>query len=56
MEKYSRILSVEERRAVTFHEMGHALVAATLPDMDSVHKVSITPRFIGALGYTGRHP
>jgi cell division protease FtsH len=47
LEKRSRLLSPEERRR---DEMGHALVAATLPGVDPVHKVSIIPRGVGALG------
>src|SRR4029077_6643554 len=50
LEKRSRIHSPEERRRVAYHEMGHALVAATLPGVDAVHKVSIIPRGVGALG------
>jgi cell division protease FtsH len=56
LEKKSRVLSPEERRRVAFHEMGHALVAATLPGVDPVHKVSIIPRGVGALGYTIQRP
>ena len=56
LEKRSRILSPEERRRVAYHEMGHALVAATLPGVDPVHKVSIIPRGVGALGYTMQRP
>ncbi len=41
---------------VAHHEMGHALVAATLPGVDPVHKVSIIPRGVGALGYTIQRP
>ncbi len=41
---------------VAHHEMGHALVAMSLPDMDPVHKISIIPRGIGALGYTIQRP
>ncbi len=52
IEKKSRVLSPAERRRVAYHEMGHALVAATLPDVDPVQKVSIIPRGVGALGYT----
>jgi cell division protease FtsH len=48
LEKRSRILSPMERRRVAYHEMGHALVAATLPGVDPVHKVSIIPRGVGA--------
>jgi cell division protease FtsH len=50
------VLGPEERRRVAFHEMGHALVAATLPGVDPVHKVSIIPRGVGALGYTIQRP
>ncbi len=56
IEKRSRILSPKERRVVAYHEMGHALVAAALPGSDPVHKVSIIPRGIGALGYTMTRP
>ncbi|MBX9606913.1 MAG: ATP-dependent zinc metalloprotease FtsH [Gammaproteobacteria bacterium] len=56
IEKHSRLLNPVERRTVAYHEMGHALVAASLPGMDPVHKVSIIPRGIGALGYTIQRP
>jgi len=56
IEKRSRILSPKERKVVAFHEMGHALVASALPGVDPVHKVSIIPRGIGALGYTMQRP
>ncbi|WP_034995797.1 ATP-dependent zinc metalloprotease FtsH [Beijerinckia mobilis] len=56
IEKKSRVLSLDERRRVAFHEMGHALVAASLPGIDPVHKVSIIPRGVGALGYTMQRP
>ena len=56
IEKKSRVLSKEERRRVAYHEMGHALVAASLPGVDSVQKVSIIPRGVGALGYTMQRP
>jgi len=56
VEKKSRVLSKEERRRVAYHEMGHALVAASLPGVDPVHKVSIIPRGVGALGYTMQRP
>lgn len=45
-----------ERRVVAYHEMGHAIVATALPGMDPVHKVSIIPRGVGALGYTLQRP
>jgi cell division protease FtsH len=56
LEKKSRVLGEEERRRVAYHEMGHALVAASLPGVDTVHKVSIIPRGVGALGYTMQRP
>jgi cell division protease FtsH len=56
LEKKSRVLGEEERRRVAYHEMGHALVAASLPGVDPVHKVSIIPRGVGALGYTMQRP
>ncbi|OGI42851.1 MAG: cell division protein FtsH [Candidatus Muproteobacteria bacterium RBG_16_65_31] len=56
LEKKSRILNPMERRTVAHHEMGHALVAMALPGADPVHKVSIIPRGIGALGYTIQRP
>jgi cell division protease FtsH len=56
LEKKSRILHPKERKVVAYHEMGHALVAASLPSTDAVHKVSIIPRGIGALGYTIQRP
>ena len=56
LEKKSRVLGPAERSRVAHHEMGHALVAATLPGVDPVHKVSIIPRGIGALGYTMQRP
>ncbi|HET7490651.1 MAG TPA: ATP-dependent zinc metalloprotease FtsH [Bradyrhizobium sp.] len=56
IEKKSRVLSKQERRRVAYHEMGHALVAANLPGVDPVQKVSIIPRGVGALGYTMQRP
>jgi len=56
LEKKSRVLNAEERRRVAYHEMGHALVATTLPGVDPVQKVSIIPRGVGALGYTIQRP
>ena len=55
-ERKGRLLQPHEREVVAFHEMGHALVAASLPGSDPVHKVSIIPRSIGALGYTMQRP
>ncbi len=56
LEKRNRVLSPREREVVAYHEMGHALVALALPGTDPVHKVSIIPRGIGALGYTLQRP
>ncbi len=56
LEKRNRVLSPREREVVATHEMGHALVALSLSDTDPVHKVSIIPRGIGALGYTLQRP
>ncbi len=56
LEKRKRILNPQERRVVAHHEMGHALTAMMLPGTDTVHKVSIIPRGIGALGYTIQRP
>jgi cell division protease FtsH len=50
------VLNPREREIVAHHEMGHALVAMALPGVDPVHKVSIIPRGIGALGYTIQRP
>jgi cell division protease FtsH len=56
LERRSRVLNAKERKAVALHEMGHALVALAQPGTDPVHKVSIIPRGIGALGYTIQRP
>ena len=56
LEKRNRILSPHERDIVAHHEMGHALVAMSLPGVDPVQKVSIIPRGIAALGYTMQRP
>lgn len=56
IEKKSRVLGTDERRRVAYHEMGHALVAASLSGVDPVQKVSIVPRGVGALGYTMQRP
>lgn len=56
LERHQRLLSAKERHTVAVHEMGHALVAMTLPGADPVHKISIIPRGIGALGYTLQRP
>jgi cell division protease FtsH len=56
LEKRNRLLNPREREVVAYHEMGHALVAMALPGSDVVHKVSIIPRGVGALGYTIQRP
>lgn len=56
LERKGRRLNDAEREAVAWHEMGHALAAASMPGADPVHKVSIIPRAIGALGYTMTRP
>ena len=56
LEKRNRLLNPLERKVVAYHEMGHALVALSLPGVDRVHKISIIPRGIGALGYTIQRP
>ena len=55
-EKKDRILSPKEREVVAYHEVGHALVAALLKGTDPVHKITIVPRTMGALGYTMQVP
>ena len=55
-EKKDRILSKKEREVVAFHEVGHALVAGLLEGTDPVHKITIVPRTMGALGYTMQLP
>jgi cell division protease FtsH len=56
LEKKNRVLNARERETVAYHEMGHALVAMALPGTDPVHKVSVIPRGISALGYTIQRP
>jgi cell division protease FtsH len=56
LEKRNRLLNPKEREIVAYHEMGHALVASFVPGVDPVHKVSIIPRGVGALGYTIQRP
>jgi len=56
LEKKNRLLNPKEKEIVAHHEMGHALVALSLPGTDKVHKVSIIPRGIGSLGYTIQRP
>jgi cell division protease FtsH len=56
LEKRNRLLNPREREIVAYHEMGHALVGVSLPGTDPIHKVSIIPRGVGALGYTIQRP
>jgi len=56
LEKRNRVLNPKERRVVAHHELGHAIVAMALPGTDPVHKISIIPRGVGALGYTIQRP
>jgi cell division protease FtsH len=56
LEKKNRLINPRERKIVAFHEMGHAIVAASLPGTDPVQKISIIPRGIAALGYTMQTP
>ncbi|MCR5008201.1 MAG: ATP-dependent zinc metalloprotease FtsH [Oribacterium sp.] len=55
-EKKDRILSKEERRIVSYHEVGHALVSAIQKDAEPVQKITIVPRTMGALGYVMQVP
>jgi cell division protease FtsH len=56
LEKRNRLINPREREIVAYHEAGHALVSMALPGNDRVHKVSIIPRGVGALGYTIQRP
>ena len=56
LEKKNRVLNKMERERVAHHEVGHALVALSIPGADRVHKISIIPRGIAALGYTMQLP
>jgi len=56
LEKKNRVLSPDEKKRVAYHELGHALVATALPGTDNVHKISIIPRGVAALGYTMQLP
>ncbi|MBK9997680.1 MAG: ATP-dependent zinc metalloprotease FtsH [Nitrospira sp.] len=56
LEKKNRVLNKMERARVAHHEVGHALVAMSIPGGDAVHKISIIPRGIAALGYTMQLP
>jgi cell division protease FtsH len=56
LEKQTRIIPPDEKKRVAFHECGHALVACSLPHTDPVHKISIIPRGLAALGYMRQTP
>jgi len=56
LKKHGRIMTVDERRRVAYHESGHALVALSVDNADPVHRVTIIPRSIGALGATLQLP
>ena len=56
LEKKKRVIHEDEKRRVAYHEAAHALVAYSLPNTDPVHKVSIIPRGLAALGYTMQRP
>jgi cell division protease FtsH len=56
LEKRNRVLNPLEKRRVAHHELGHALVAMAIPGLDDIHKISIIPRGIAALGYTMQVP
>ncbi len=56
LEKKQRIIHEDEKQRVAYHESAHALVACSLPNTDPVHKVSIIPRGMAALGYTMQRP
>ncbi|MEN8198820.1 MAG: ATP-dependent zinc metalloprotease FtsH [Thermodesulfobacteriota bacterium] len=56
LEKKNRLINPKERKIVAFHELGHALVALSLPGTDPVKKITIVPRGIAALGYTMQVP
>src|SRR5579883_935151 len=56
LEKKSRVMTPEEKQRVAYHEGGHALAALSLPNADPVHRISIIPRTMGALGHTLQLP
>jgi cell division protease FtsH len=56
LEKKQRVMNPDEKNRVAYHEAGHALAAFSLPNTDPVHKVSIIPRGLAALGYTMQRP
>jgi cell division protease FtsH len=56
LEKKQRVMHADEKQRVAYHESGHALVAFSLPNTDPIHKVSIIPRGLAALGYVMQRP
>ena len=56
LQKKNRVMNVQEKEIVAFHESGHAIVAESVEHADPVHKISIIPRGIAALGYTQQQP
>ena len=56
LQKKSRVMNAKEKDIVTYHESGHAIVAESVEHADPVHKISIIPRGIAALGYTQQQP
>lgn len=56
LERKQRVMMPDEKQRIAYHECGHAIVAYLLPGSDPVHKISIVPRGIGALGYTLQRP
>jgi len=56
LEKKNRVINPKEKKIVAYHEVGHAMVAALTPGSEPVHKISIIPRGLAALGYTQQRP
>ena len=56
LQKKNRVMNAQEKEIVAFHESGHAIVAESVEHADPVHKISIIPRGIAALGYTQQQP
>jgi len=56
LEKKNRVINPQEKKIVAYHEVGHALVATLTPGTEPVHKISIIPRGLAALGYTQQRP
>jgi cell division protease FtsH len=56
LEKKARVMLPAEKRRIAVHEAGHAIIAALIPNTDPVHKISIIPRGMAALGYTMQRP